>query len=120
MLSKPIRTVLQWQIVATAALALVAGILAGAHGASSAVLGGVVSVFAGWVSAMAAGSGKGNSAGGVLITALMAEGIKIGLIVILMVVVLATYDEIVMPAFFGAFFLTILLFSMAFFVREYK
>ena len=119
-LSKPIRTVLRWQILAAAVLTLVAGVLAGAHGATSAALGGAVSVLAGWVSAMVAGSGKADSAGGVLITALMAEGIKIGLIVILLGVVLVTYDSIVAPAFFGSFFLTILLFSMAFFVREYK
>ena len=69
---------------------------------------------------MVAKSGKADSAGGVLISALMAEAIKIGLIVILLGIVLVVYDEIVAAAFFGSFFVTILLFSMAFFVREYK
>ena len=120
MLNKPIRTVLRWQLFATAALTLLAGVLAGAHGAFSAALGGAVSVVAGWVSAAVAFGGKADSAGGVLIAALTAEGIKIGLIVALLLAVLVAYDDVVMPAFFGSFFLTVLLFSMAFFVREYK
>jgi ATP synthase protein I len=119
LLSKPIRTVLRWQFLATAALTLLAGVLAGAHGAVSAALGGAVSAVAGGVAGVVASSGKADSAGGVLIVALTAEGIKIGLIVALLSVVLATYDEIVMPAFFGSFFVTVLLFSMAFFVREH-
>jgi ATP synthase protein I len=120
LLSKPIRTVLRWQLFATLALTLLGGVLAGAHGALSAALGGAVSVGAGWVSAMVAMTGKADSAGGVLIAALMAEGIKIGLIVILLCIVLVSYDDVVMAAFFGSFFVTVLLFSMAFFVREYK
>lgn len=120
MLSKPIRTVLRWQLLATAVLTLAAGVLAGAHGAVSAALGGVVSVCSGWVSGMVAMTGKADSAGGVLLAALTAEGIKIGLIVVLLWIVLTTYDDIVAPAFFGSFFVTILFFSMAFFVREYK
>ena len=43
-------------------------------------------------------SGKADSAGGVLITALMAEGTKIGLIVLFLVVVLAMYDDVVAAA----------------------
>jgi len=69
---------------------------------------------------MVAMTGKADSAGGVLIAALMAEGVKIGLIVILLCIVLVIYDEVVMAAFFGSFFVTVLLFSMAFFVREHK
>lgn len=119
LLSKPIRTVLRWQLLATAALALLAGILAGAHGALSAALGGAVSIAAGWLSAMVATKGKADSAGGVLVTAFKAEGTKIGLIAVLLWLVLATYGEVVVPAFFGSFIATIVIFSMAFFVREY-
>lgn len=119
-LSKPIRTVLKWQVIATAALTLLAWILGGVDGALSAALGGAVSVCAGGVSAIVAATGRTQSAGGVLIAALLAEGVKVGLIVILLWIVLAKYDDVVAPAFFGSFFATILLFSMAFFVREYK
>jgi ATP synthase protein I len=119
-LRKPIRTVLRWQLIATAALTLAGGLLAGVDGALSAALGGAVSVCAGWVSAVVASKGKAQSAGDVLIGALMAEGVKIGLIVLLLWLVLATYEGVVAPAFFGSFIATVLIFGMAFFVREYE
>ena len=119
MLSRPIRTVLWWQLIATSALTVLGGVLAGVHGAFSAALGGMVSICAGSASAMVA-MGRADSAGGVLITALLAEGTKIGLIVILLIAVLAMYDDVVALAFFGSFVVTAVLFSMAFFVREYK
>jgi ATP synthase protein I len=118
-LRKPIRTVLQWQLIATAALTLAGGMLAGVDGALSAALGGAVSVCAGGVAAVVASKGKAQSAGDVLIGALMAEGVKIGLIVLLLWLVLATYEGVVAPAFFGSFLVTVLIFGMAFFVREY-
>jgi ATP synthase protein I len=119
-LRKPIRTVLRWQLIATAALTLAGGILAGVDGALSAALGGAVSVSAGWVAAVVASKGKAQSAADVLIGALMAEGVKIGLIVLLLWLVLATYEGVVAPAFFGSFLVTVLIFGMAFFVREYE
>jgi ATP synthase protein I len=118
-LRKPIRTVLRWQLMATAVLTLAGGILAGVDGALSAALGGAVSLCAGWISAVVASKGKAQSAAEVLIGALMAEGVRIGLIVLLLWLVLATYDEVVAPAFFGSFVATVLIFGMAFFVRDY-
>ena len=118
-LRKPIRTVLRWQLMATAVLTLAGGILAGVDGALSAALGGAVSLCAGWGSAVVASKGKAQSAGEILLGALMAEGVKIGLIVLLLWLVLATYDEVVAPAFFGSFIVSVLIFGMAFFVREY-
>jgi ATP synthase protein I len=117
-LSKPIRTVLRWQLIATLALALIAAAAVGVHGALSAVLGGLVSVCAGLVSGLVASLGKAESAGGVLIGALRAEGIKVGLIVILLWLVLATYKDVVTLAFLGTFMLTALIFSVAFVVRD--
>ena len=118
-LRKPIRTVLRWQLMATAVLTLAGGILAGVDGALSAALGGAVSLCAGWGSAVVASKGKAQSAGEILLGALMAEGVKIGLIVLLLWLVLATYDEVVAPAFFGSFVATVLIFGMAFFVRDH-
>jgi uncharacterized membrane protein len=70
-----------------------------------------------------AGKGKAPegkvSAGGILFGALRAEGVKIGLIAILLWAVLAAYAKVVMLAFLGTFLATILIFSMAFFVREH-
>ena len=111
---------LRWQLVATVALTLLGGVVAGAHGAVSAALGGAVSVSAGWLSAMVAVSGREKSAGGVLVTALKAEGVKLGVIACLLGIVLVVYAEVVVPAFLGSFLLTALIFSMAFFVREHK
>ena len=120
MLSKPIRTVLRWQLLATAALTLLAGVLGGVHGALSAGLGGAVSVCAGWVSGLVAATGKGESAGGVLVVALKAEGVKLGVIACLLGIVLVVYAEVVVPAFLGSFVVTAVIFSMAFFVREHN
>lgn len=117
-LSKPIRTVLRWQLIATLALALIAAVAVGVHGALSAVLGGLVSVCAGLASGYVASLGKAESAAGVLIGALRAEGIKIGLIVILLWLVLATYRDVVALAFLGTFMLTALIFPAAFVVRD--
>lgn len=118
-LRRPIRTVLRWQLIATAVLALVGGVLAGVDGAVSAALGGAVSICAGLVSAVVAARGKAQSAGEVLFGALRAEAVKIGLIVLLLWLVLAAYDNVVPPALFGSFLITVLIFTMAFFVREY-
>jgi len=118
-LRRPIRTVLRWQLIATAALTLAGGILAGVDGALSAALGGAVSMCAGCASAVVASKSRAQSAGELLVGALMAEGVKIGLIVLLLWLVLATYKSVVAPAFFGSFVATVLIFGMAFFVREY-
>jgi ATP synthase protein I len=117
-LRRPIRIVLQWQAIATAVLALVGGFLAGFDGALSALCGGAVSMIAGAVSALVAATGRARSAGGVLIGALRAEAVKIGLLAVLLWLVLATYDHVVPPALFGSFVVTVLIFTMAFFVRE--
>jgi ATP synthase protein I len=117
-LSRPVATVLIWQLVATAAAALGAGLLAGAHGAISAAAGGLVSMVAGLVAAFVAARGNAKSAGGVLLGALRAEGVKIALSVILLWLVFATYQDVVAIAFIASFLATMLIFAMAFFVRE--
>ena len=118
-LSKPIRTVLRWQIVATTVLTAVAAVAVGLDGALSAALGGLISIGAGLVSAAVAALSKAESAGGVLLGALRAEGIKIGLMVVLLCLVLATYRDVVVLALVGSFALTALIFTMAFIVREH-
>ena len=104
--------------MATAALTLIAGALADGHGAVSAVLGGSVSILSGTVAAVVASLGKADSAGGILLAALGAEAVKIGLIVILLWLVLANYENVVVTAFLGTFIATVLIFTMAFFVRD--
>lgn len=118
-LTKPFRTVLRWQVIATAILVFAGGILAGPHGALSSALGGTVSVFAYGASALVASNARARSAAGILSWALLAEAIKIGLIIVLLWLVLATYERVVMLAFFGSFFATVLLFFKALLVRDY-
>ena len=118
-LSKPIRAVVRWQIAATAVMMLAAGAVAGLHAAVSVAAGGLVSIVAGLAAAFVASRSNTQSAGGVLVGALRAEAVKVGLAVLLLWLVLANYEEAVVAAFIGAFAVTIVIFSMAFFVREY-
>jgi ATP synthase protein I len=117
-LTKPIRTVLVWQVVATAALCVAAALLAGGHGALSAAAGGAVSLVAGLISSLVATGRAAKSAGGILVVALKAEAVRLGLALILLWLVLANYDDVVTGALLVAFVATMLVFSMAFFVRD--
>ena len=117
-LSKPVYVVLRWQLAATLVLALVAGWFSGVHGAVSAVVGGLVSITAGLAAAFVASRGDTKSAGGLVVGALRAEGVKIALIAVLLWLVLKTYAEVVVIAFIASFLVTVLIFAMAFFVRD--
>jgi ATP synthase protein I len=120
--TKPFRTVLRWQVIATAAVAAVAGVLAGANGALSALLGGMVNVVAGLVYGGLLGLGLGAKAipdaGATLGAMFRAEAGKIVVIVGGLWLALSTYRDLVPAAFFTAFFTTVVVFSMAFFVRD--
>ncbi len=116
--SKPVRTVLVWQVVVTLLMTVIAGSLAGIHGAASASLGGLVSIIAGLAFAMVMQSSNMQTADGTIVAALRAEATKIGLAVILLWLVLALYKDVVLIVFIGSFIVSILVFSMAFFVRD--
>jgi len=120
--SRPFRTVFRWQAIVTAAIAAIAGVWAGWHGALSAVLGGVVNLSAGVVFAvvlqLSLGDGTPRGAGPPLLGMFRAEAAKVVLILGQLWLVLSTYRDIVMVAFFTAFIATVIVFSMAFFVRD--
>jgi ATP synthase protein I len=118
-LSKPIRTVLLWQLAATAVLALIGAALGGPNGAISAAAGGAISTIAGLAAAFVASRSSAKSAGGLLLGALRAEAVKIGLAVFLLWLVLANYPEAHAAFLVGSFAVTITIFAMAFFVRDY-
>lgn len=119
---RPIRAVLKWQLVVTAVLSLIAGVSSGKHGALSAALGGVVNLTAGAVYAallwMGTAGGRSRGAHMALYAMLRAEAGKVLAIVAQLWFVLSTYRELVPAAFFSAFVLTVIVFSMAFFVRD--
>jgi F0F1-type ATP synthase assembly protein I len=120
--SRPFRVVLQWQALATMAIALLAGALAGWSGAWSAVLGGGVSLAASVVFAATLGLslGDGRPSGPIkpLRAMLRAEAAKVAVIVGGLGLVLKTCDDIVHAAFFSAFVVAVIVFSLAFFVGD--
>ncbi len=116
--SKPLRTVLRWQLYATGAMALGAGAIAGMHGAFSAVLGGIVSWAAGLVFAVMVSGGRVRTAGEALRILFRAEASKIMLIIILLWLVLTTYQEVVPVAFFAAFIVSVLVSQAVMLVSE--
>jgi len=120
--SRPFRIVFKWQAIVTLAIAVLAGILAGWSGAWSALLGGAVSLVAGVVFAavlgLSLGDGRPAGPGKPLRAMLRAEAAKVIAIVGGLALVLKTVDGIVHPAFFSAFTVAVIVFSMAFFVNE--
>jgi ATP synthase protein I len=118
-LRRPVLTVLKWQLLATGALAVVSAVLWGRHGAASALVGGLISVTAGMASALAASSAGGTSAARVLVSALRGEAVKLGVAVVLLWLVLVSYERAVVGALVGSFVVTLVIFGMAFFVRDY-
>ena len=118
-LRRPVRTVLMWQFATTAMIAVAAAVMADMASALSAAAGGGVGILAGLASVLAASLSKARSAGGALAGVLRAEAVKLGSAFLLVWLVLANYPETVVAAFLGVFVLTMLIFSMAFFVREH-
>lgn len=125
---KPLKVVFLWQIAASLVMAGVCGWFGGLHGAVSAILGGGVAIAGGLVFAWmlpkqtapdnidpakaeaAAWDGLGK--------VLKAEGAKVGVIVVLLWLVLATYKDVMIVGFIGTFILAVIIFSMAVFVRN--
>jgi ATP synthase protein I len=117
-LGRPIRVVLLWQLAATAVMTAAGGFLAGGHGALSGAAGGAISICAGLIAAWVAAR-RVKSAGGVLVGVLTAEAVKIGLGALLLWGVLANYAHAVTGAVVASFVLTMMIFGLAFFVRDY-
>jgi ATP synthase protein I len=99
-------------------IALIAYVWAGGHGALSALLGGLVNVTAGVVYAVIVFLGRSRTASGTMATVFRAEAGKILVIILQLWLLLTTYENVVMAAFFTAFVVTVLLFRVALFVRD--
>jgi ATP synthase protein I len=115
------RPVIGSQVLATIIAASIAAWFAGIHGAISAALGGLISIIAGLVFVLLAArsaESKGRSAGEVLFAALKAEAAKLFLAMVLLWLVLATYQEVVIVGLLGSFVVSILIFSMALFAGD--
>ena len=114
---KPIRAVLRWQCYVALALALIATVW-GIHSGVSALLGGLVIIIAGIVSAVMVSGRRVKSAGETLRTLVRAEVSKIALIVLQSWLVLTTYQDVVASVFFASFAVTLLVFPFALLVRD--
>ena len=115
------RPVIGSQVLATIIAASIAAWFAGTHGAISAALGGLISIIAGLVFVLLAATSaesKGRSAGEALFAALKAEAAKLFLAILLLWLVLATYQEVVVVGLIGSFVVSILIFSMALFAGD--
>jgi ATP synthase protein I len=110
--------VLAWQAAATLVIAAIAGLLAGAQGALSAVVGGAITISAGVVYAFVLALAPGKTAGATVVAMFRAEAAKILVIVGQLWLVLATYKDAVLPALLAAFVVTVLLFRVALLIRD--
>jgi ATP synthase protein I len=97
---------------------LIAGTWLGRSGAQSALLGGLINVTAGAVFGWLAARGGKRTAAEALIALMRAEAGKVALIIVQLWLVLMLYKDLVLAPFFGTFILTVVLFSMAFFVQD--
>ena len=111
------RPVIGLQVVCTAAASLLLAWLAGVHGAISAALGGSIGIIAGLAFVALAARSKPQSAGEALYAALRAEAVKVVLMIVLLWLVLATYKNVVAIGLIGAFIASVLIFTIAAWVR---
>ena len=97
---------------------LIAGTWLGRSGAQSALFGGLINVTAGAVFGWLAARGSKRTAAEALIALMRAEAGKVALIIVQLWLVLVLYKDLMLAPFFGTFIVTVVLFSMAFFVRD--
>lgn len=116
--SRPLRTVLRWQLIATLVLAVLAGFTWGIHGAASAALGGLVNVVSGWAYGWIGTRKQPASSGEALRTVFRAEGVKILLVITQLWLAWSLYSQIVVPAFLAAFVVTVVVSTMAIAVKD--
>src|SRR3954453_1843003 len=116
--NRPVRIVMCWQFAATLAMMVPLGLISGVHGATSALLGGIVSLISAAAFAVVISRSRGSTASGVLITAIKAEAVKVVVMVTLLWLVMTLYKDVIAVGFIGTFVLTVIIFAMALFVTD--
>lgn len=117
-MNKQIRAVLKYQAITTLLVALVIGGLGGVHWGISALLGGVVSMMGGATyGLMLSRVGRGSSENA-LLGMMRAESAKILVIILMLWLVFAGYENVFGAGFIGTFIITTLIFSLAVFIRD--
>lgn len=113
-----IRVVLKYQAIATLLIAAVIGGIGGLHWGISAVLGGMISLLGGATYGMMLARVGKASAETALLGMMRAESAKILVIVLLLWLVFAGYEQVFGAGFIGTFIVTTLIFSVAVFIRD--
>ena len=117
-ISAQIRTVLKYQALVTLIIALIIAGMGGMHWGLSALLGGLISLLGGMTYGVMLSSVGRGSAENALLVMMRAEAAKILVIVLLLWLVLAVYEEVFGAGFIGTFIITTLIFSLAVFIRD--
>lgn len=117
-INKQLHAVLKYQAIATLAIALAIGGMGGVHWGISALLGGLISLLAGLTYGAMISRVVKDSAEQALVRMMRAESVKILVIVLLLWLVFASYEQVFGAAFIGTFIITTLIFSLAIFIRQ--
>ena len=115
--TRPIRILLVSQAIATLAFAAIGGLWAGGHGAVSGALGGAINLVANFVYALMGGVVQPATAFGALFLILRAEGFKVAMVLVQLILVLVLYRDLATAPFILAFVATTLMFGLALRVR---
>ncbi|HEX5364117.1 MAG TPA: ATP synthase subunit I [Gallionella sp.] len=91
----------RWQIIITALISIVSLLLAGVNAAISAIAGGASVLVGAYVGMVLARRPSGGTPGGVLITLLKAEAVKVLVIAVLLLVTFKYYQGLVPLALIG-------------------
>jgi ATP synthase protein I len=128
LLNKPLRTVLLWQLLVSAGMFACALALSGVPAAVSVLIGSLAVGISGLLASLSlssftlssqgGGAGRKVSATQVVTVALLVELFRITLMLMLLVFGLTFYEAAQPGLMIAAFIVNVVIFSMAFFVRE--
>jgi len=104
---------LLWQALAVVAFAAAGGAWAGGDGALSGALGAAINLVANITYALMGGIFRPSTVSEALFVLLRAEGFKIGLTLVLLILVLKLYRDLAAGPFILAFVVTTLMFGIA-------
>ena len=116
--TRPFKVALGAQAAATIAIAIVAGAWAGRDASVSHMLGRTINLVAEVLYVLTIGIVNPSTPTGTVFALLRAEASKVALIVFQLWLVLTTYKGLVALPFIVAFVLTVLVFRLAFIVRD--
>ena len=118
--TRGIRILLCWQVAAVVAFAALGGWWSGGHGAVSGALGAAINLVANFVYALMGGIVRPATAAGALFLIMRAEGFKIGMILVQLILVLVLYRDLKTGPFILAFIVTALMFGISLGARDRK